>query len=56
MAAKRHVEVVMPKLCDIDFNVITHCHMMFNAEFISKVVVIFKVAVKKNPGWPPFDV
>ena len=34
MAAKRHVEVVIPELFDIYFNVIPHFHMIFNAEFI----------------------
>ena len=38
MAAKRHVEVVIPELFDIYFNVIPHLHMIFNAEFISKAI------------------
>ena len=37
MAAKRYVEVVIPELLDICFNVIPHFHMTFNAEFISEV-------------------
>ena len=36
MAAKRHVEVVIPELFDIYFNVIPHFHMIFIAEFISE--------------------
>ena len=38
MAAKRYVEVVIPELLDIYFNVIPHFHMLFNAEFIHKVI------------------
>ena len=38
MAAKRYVEVVIPELINIYFNVIPHFHMLFNAEFISEVI------------------
>ena len=38
MAAKRHVEVVIPELFNIYFIVITHFHMIFNAEFISGAI------------------
>ena len=38
MAAKRYVEVVVPELLNIYFNVIPHLHMLFNAEFISEVI------------------
>ena len=38
MAAKRHVEVVIPEIFDIYFNVIPHFHMIFNAEFIFKAI------------------
>ena len=41
MAVKRYVEVVIPELLDIYFNVIPHFHMIFNAEFISKVLINF---------------
>ena len=41
MAAKRYVEVVIPELLDIYFNVIPHFHMIFNAEFISEVISNF---------------
>ena len=41
MAAKRHVEVVIPELFDIHFNVISHFHMIFNAEFSSEAIIIF---------------
>ena len=42
MAAKRYVEVVIPELLDICFNVIPHFHMIFNAEFISEVINNFQ--------------
>ena len=35
------LEVVIPELLDIYFNVIPHLHMIFNAEFISKVISNF---------------
>ena len=38
MAAKRYVEVVIPELLDIWFNVIPHFHMIFNSEFIYEVI------------------
>ena len=38
MAAKRHVEVVIPELFNIYFNVIPHFHRIFNAEFISEAI------------------
>ena len=41
MAAKRHVEVVIPEPFDIYFIVIPHFHMMFNAEFISEAIINF---------------
>ena len=41
MAAKHHVEVVIPQLCNIYFNVIPHFHMIFNAEFISEAISNF---------------
>ena len=41
MAAKRHVEVVIPELFDIHFNVIPYFHMIFNAEFSSEANIIF---------------
>ena len=41
MAAKRYVEVVIPELLNIYFNVIPHFHMLFNAEFISEVISNF---------------
>ena len=41
MAAKRYVEVVIPELLNIYFNVIPHFHMLFNAEFISEVISSF---------------
>ena len=41
MAAKRYVEVVIPELLDIYFNVIPHFNMIFNAEFISEVITSF---------------
>ena len=41
MAAKRHVEVVIPELFDIYFIVIRHFHMISNAEFISEAVSNF---------------
>ena len=34
MAAKRRVKVVIHELFHIYFNVISHIHMIFNAEFI----------------------
>ena len=41
MAAKRYVEVIIPELLDIYFNVIPHFHMIFIAEFISEVISDF---------------
>ena len=41
MAAKRYVEVAIPELINIYFNVIPHFHMLFNAEFISEVISNF---------------
>ena len=41
MTAKRYVEVVIPELLNIYFNVIPHFHMIFNAEFISEVISNF---------------
>ena len=41
MAAKRYVEVVIPELLDIYFNVKPHFHMIFIAEFISRVISKF---------------
>ena len=47
MAAKRHVEVVIPELFDIYVNVIPHCHMIFIAEFISEAISNFQGFVKE---------
>ena len=41
MAAKLNVEVVIPELFDIYFNVIPYFHMIFNAEFISDDIANF---------------
>ena len=41
MAAKRHVKVVIPELFEINFNVIPHFHMIFNADFISEAISYF---------------
>ena len=41
MATKRHVEVVIPELFTIYFDLIHHFHMIFNAEFISEAVSNF---------------
>ena len=41
MAAKRYVEVVIPELLNVYFNVIPHFNMLFNAEFISEVISNF---------------
>ena len=41
MAAKHYVEVIIPELLNIYFNVIPHFHMIFNAEFISEVTSNF---------------
>ena len=46
MAATRYVEVVIPKLLDICFDVIPHFHLMFSAEFISEAISNFKGFVK----------
>ena len=48
MAAKRHVEVVIPELFDIYFNVIPHFHLIFNAELISEVISTFEVSLKNK--------
>ena len=42
MAAKRYVEVVIPELLNIYFNVIPHFNMIFNAEFNSEVISNFQ--------------
>ena len=47
MAAKRHVEIVIHELFDIYFNVISHFHMIFNAEIISKASSNFYRFVKE---------
>ena len=47
MAAKRYVEVVIPELLNIYFNVIPHFHMIFNAEFISEVISNFQGFAKE---------
>ena len=47
MAARRYVEVVIPELSNIYFNVIPHFHMIFNAEFISEVISNFKGFAEK---------
>ena len=41
MAAKRHVDAVIPELFGIYVNVIPHFHIIFNAEFISEVISSF---------------
>ena len=41
MSAKRYVEVVIPELLNIYFNVIPHFHMILNAEFIAEVISNF---------------
>ena len=41
MAAKRYVEIVIPELLDIYFNVIPHFHMICIAEFISEAISNF---------------
>ena len=48
MAAKRYVEVVIPKLLNIYFNEIPHFHMIFNAEFISVVISNFSLKNKSK--------
>ena len=47
MTAKCHVEVVIPELFDIYFNVIPHFHMIFNAEFIAEASSNFWGFVKE---------
>ena len=47
MTAKRHVEVVIPELFDIYFDVLPNFHMIFNAEFISDAISNFKGFVKE---------
>ena len=42
MAAKRHVEVVIPELFNIYFHVIPHFHMISNAAFISEAISNFE--------------
>ena len=46
MTAKCYGEVVIPELFYISFNVIPHFHMIFNAEFISEAIDIFRVSLK----------
>ena len=41
MASKRYIEVVIPDLLIIYFNVIPHFHTIFNAELISEVISNF---------------
>ena len=41
MAVKRYVEIVIPELIDLYFNVISHFHMIFNAEFLSEAISNF---------------
>ena len=42
MAAERYVEIVIPKLIDIYFNVIPLFHIIiFNAEFLSEAITNF---------------
>ena len=38
MAAKRNVEIVIPKLFDIYFHVMPHFHVIFKAELISEAI------------------
>ena len=57
MAAKRYVEVVIPELFDIYFNVLTHFHMIFHAEFISvKINLTSKVSLKNKSKMTAFKV
>ena len=48
MATNRYVEVVIPELFDIYFNVVTHLHMVFNAEFIYEAIFNFYGFVKES--------
>ena len=41
MDAKHHVDVVIPELFNIYFNVIPYLHMISNAEFISEAISNF---------------
>ena len=41
MAATRYVEVVIPELLDIYFNVIPYFHQLFIAEFIYEAISNF---------------
>ena len=41
MATTRYVEVVIPELLDIYFNVIPHLHLIVSAEFISEAISNF---------------
>ena len=59
MAAKRHVEVVIPELFDIYFNVIPHFHIIFNAELISgflELEVTLRVSLKNTSKMAAFKV
>ena len=47
MAAKRYIEVVIPELFDIYFNVIPPFYMIFIAEFISEAISNFQGFVKE---------
>ena len=47
MTAKRHVEVAIPELFDIYFDVLPNFHMIFNVEFISDAISNFKGFVKE---------
>ena len=47
MAAKRHVEVVIPELFDIYFNVVPHFHTIFNDEFSSEATSNYRGFVKE---------
>ena len=47
MATKRYVEVVIPELSNIYFNVVPHFHTIFNDEFISEVISNFEGFAEK---------
>ena len=48
MAAKRHVEVVLPELFDINFNVIPHFHMFLMLNKFLKLLLTFKATLENQ--------
>ena len=48
MAAKSYVEVVIPELFDIYFNVIPHFHMIFMLNSFIKLLVTFIVSLRNK--------